>query len=352
MKRILIITFIIVFLVGACTITLWMNKKKIDAKAKIEGSLKTIPVYVKELSLRKMSGNFSVNGSFSAIHEITLLSEGQGKVLGLFFNNGDFVEEGQLLARLDDELVRSQLVLAQANFEKAKNDLRKFEDLLKADAVSSQQVEDSRLFLKKAETDVITLKKQLDYTAITAPIRGTIVKRYIEKGALLMPGSPVADIVDISRLKFIANVSESEAVRIKRFMKADLTSSMFPGILYQGSVISVGVKADESKRFPVEIEIANNQEHPLKAGMYGTASFAFGDEKEVLSVPRNAIVGSIKVPRVYVVEDGVALLKDIRIGKSNDSEIEVVEGLKSGDKVVIAGQINLDNNTQVNVVNH
>lgn len=352
MKRISIITFIIIFLVGACTLTLLMNKKKIDARAKVNGNLRSIPVFVTELKLQKMTDDFTNNGTFSAIHELTLLSEGQGKVVGLMFNTGDEVSVGQPLARLDDDLVKSQLSLAQANCEKARNDLQKYEGLLKADAVSNQQVEDARLFLKKTETDVTTLKKQLDYMLIKAPIRGTIVKRYIETGSLLMPGAMVADIVDISRLKFIANVAETEAVRIGKGMKVDIVSSMFPGVHYQGTVVSVGVRADEAKRFPVEVEIPNDPRHSLKAGMFGTASFTFGGEKEALCIPRHSITGSIKTPHVYVVEGGKAILRAIRIGKATDIDVEVLDGLKPGDKVVTSGQINLDDNSPVAIVNN
>ena len=352
MKRIVIITIIIIFLVGACTLTLLMNKREIDANAKVSGNLTSIPVFVTELKMQKMSDNFTTNGSFSAIHELTLLSEGQGKVMGLLFNTGDFVKEGQVMAKLDDELVRSQLSLAQANYDKAKSDLLKFEGLLKADAVSSQQVEDARLFLKKAETDVTTLRKQLGYMSVKAPIQGTIVRRYIETGSLLMPGAMVADIVDISKLKFIANVAETEAVRIQKGMKVDLVSSMFPGVHYPGTVVSIGVRADESKRFPVEIEMPNDPKHSLKAGMFGTASFTFGEEKEFLCIPRHAIIGSIKIPKVYIIEAGKAVIREIHIGKATDSDVEVLDGLKPGDKVVTAGQINLDNNSPVTIVNN
>jgi membrane fusion protein, multidrug efflux system len=350
MKRILTITAIIIVLVGACSVTLWLNKKKIDEKAKVSGDLKSIPVFVTELKLQKITNDFNVNGDFSAIHELTLLSEGQGKVVNLLFNTGDVVTQGEVLVKLDDELVRSQLSLAYANKDKAKSDLLKYEGLLKDDAVSSQQVEDARLFLKKSETDVKTLEKQLDYMSIKAPIQGTIVKRYIETGSLLMPGSMVADIVDISRLKFIANVSESEIIGISKGMKADVTTSMFPGIHYQGVVVAVGVKADEAKRFPVEVEIRNDPKYVLKAGMFGTASFSAGGEKEALCIPRHSIIGSIKMPKVYVVVEGKAVLRDIRIGKATDLDVEVTDGLKAGDKVVTSGQINLDNNSLVTIV--
>jgi len=351
MKKIVIIAFVIVALVGACTVTLIYNKKKIDAKARMDGNLQKIPVFIEELSKSRISGTFESNGTFTAIHELTLMSEGSGKVVDLRFNTGDVVQTGKILASLDDELIRSQLSLSEAALSKSKSDLKKYEDLLTNDAISTQQVEDARLSLKKAETDVTTLRKQLDNASIKAPIQGTITKRFIEKGSLVIPGTPVAEIVDISRLKFIANVAESEAVQISPGQKVILTSSLFQGVEYRGTIMSVGVKADDAKRFPVEIELINDPKHPLKAGMFGTALFSVGSDRETLMIPRHAIVGSIKEPRVYVVEGDKAILRDIRIGTATDQEVEILAGLKVGEWVVTSGQINLDHNSTVSIVN-
>ncbi len=350
MKRIIIISLLIVFLVGACTLTLLYNKKRIDEKSKMDGNLSEIPVFVIKIEKKSIDKDFEVSGTFSPVHELTLMSEGQGKVDQLLFNTGDVVKAGQLLVRLDDEMVKSQLSLAETALQKSKKELKKFEELLKSDAVSSQQVEDAMLAEKKAETDVTTLRKQLDFASIKAPIPGTITKRLIETGSLVMPGTPVAEIVDISKLKMIAAVAESEVVMISDRMKVKISSNLHPGVIYPGTVVSVGVKADDARRFPVEIEVVNNSSDPLKAGMFGLVDFSFEGTRDALTIPRYAIIGSIKTPRVYVVENGKAIQRDIRIGTTTDREVEVLEGLKEGELVVTSGQINLDNNTSVKIV--
>jgi membrane fusion protein (multidrug efflux system) len=352
MKKNIVIILVIIVLIGGCSAILLLNKKKIDEKAKIEGNLKSIPVFVMKLQKTSLSGNFVANGTFTSIHELTVMSETQGKVLDYFFSVGDFVASGKTLAKLDDDITRSQLSLAEAALVKALSDKKKYEDLLKEDAISTQQLETVRLELKRGETDVITLKKQLGFMTITAPIQGTVTKRFIEKGSLLIPGAPVAEIVDVSRLKFMVNVTEGEAVQISKGEKVPVTSTMFPGMNYQGTVISVGVKADDTRRFPVEIELVNDAAHPLKSGMFGSATFGNGVSRECLAVPRRSIIGSIKEPRVYVAEGNVAVLKSIRIGAADDKMVEVLEGLKEGDLIVTAGQINLDNNSTISIVNN
>ncbi len=352
MKRIILISLLIVIFVGGCTAILLMNRKKIAEKSNMDGNLDSIPVYVISAKKSMLDGFFVVNGSLVPVHEVTLMSETQGKVTKLEVNTGDLVREGQVIARLDDEMAGSQLVLAQAALLKAQTDLAKFESLLRSDAISGQQVEDLRLALRKAETDVTLAKKQLSWMTITAPIAGTITRRTIEKGSTVMPGSPLVDIVDVSRLKFLVNVSEPEVVQIRKGQAAEVTSTLFPGVTYKGTVISVGVKADDARRFPVEVEIINNTDHPLKAGMFGSATFGSGTPREAIMVPRNSIVGSIKTPRLFVVENGLSLLREVRIGQASDREVEVTEGLREGEQVVTAGQINLDDRTPVRVVNN
>ncbi|MEI7662114.1 MAG: efflux RND transporter periplasmic adaptor subunit [Bacteroidota bacterium] len=352
MKKVITVGLIVLLLAGGCTLVLFINKKKIEEKSKLDGNLETIPVYVQEAKVTSLGGEFGVSGSFSAIHELTLQSEGQGKVTALKVNTGDVVRAGDLMVQLDDELLLSQLSLGKAVLDKAQGDMKKYEGMLRADAISNQQVEDQKLVLRKAETDVATLKKQLDNSAIRAPIQGTVTRRLVEKGSLVMPGTPVFEIVDVSRLKFIANLAEPEVVQVHKGEVVMVTSATVPGISYHGTIVSVGIKADEARRFPVEIELVNDPVNPLKAGMFGTAHFGSGTMKQALVIARNAIVGSIKSPRIYVVENNRAVLRQIRIGSANDHDVEVLDGLKAGEQVVTSGQINLDNNVSVNVVNN
>jgi membrane fusion protein, multidrug efflux system len=350
MKKLLIISVVIVSLVGACTAMLLYNKKKIDEKARLDGNLQQIPVFVAEVKTSSLDGDFEVDGSFAAMHELTLMAETQGKVKELLFNTGDLVSVGQVLARLDDDLVKAQLAFAEAALDKAKADMLKFEGLLKAGGVSSQQVEDVKLALLKSQTDVTTLRKQLEFCTIKAPIQGTITKRMIEIGSIVMPASPVAEIVDVNRLKMIANVAEGEVVHVKRGMKVNVISSLYPDVKYTGVVTAVGVKADEARRFPVEIDMVNDPIHSLKDGMFGTAVFSFEGKREAIVIPRNAIVGSIKTPKVYIVENDRAVLKEVTTGSAGDATVEITSGLTPGEMIVISGMINLDNNSAVRIV--
>jgi RND family efflux transporter MFP subunit len=112
------------------------------------------------------------------------------------------------------------------------------------------------------------------------------------------------------------------------------------------------MKADASRRFPVEIEVHNDFNKPIRSGMYGMAFFAGEGTHDAMVIPRTALVGSIKDPAVFVVENDKAVKRSIKVGSANERTIEVLSGLKTGEKVVIAGQINLDDNTPVRISNN
>lgn len=351
MKRILVVGLIVLVLVGACAVQLFYNKKKIEMASAVENRTIVFPVVAESVRTGMMKDRFSVTGTMSPSHEVTLMAEGQGRVVTVLFDNGDVVSEGQVLARLDDELVKSQLELAKAAYGKASRDLEKFEKLLKVDGVTPQQLEDIRLGYTKSQTDLVTAQRMMDNTVIKAPISGSITARFIEKGSLVMPGAMVATIVDVGRLKFIANVSEEEVSRLVKGMKAVITVPIYPDQEYAGVIRTIGVKADEAKRFPVEIELSNDRDKPLRAGMYGTVTFDFSKEREALLAPRKALTGSIKDPHVFVFDKGKALQKKIVIGTITDHEMEVLQGLAAGEQVIVSGQINLENGTPVKLIN-
>lgn len=350
MKRKVIVIVIIAVLTIAFITKLMFNKQEIDANSKPKEIKVNVPVVVTTAKKSMIDNSFNVNGSFLASKELTIISQTQGKIEKMSFDNGDFVKEGQVLVQCDIELLNAQKDLAQANLNKLKTDLKKFEEMYKSNAVTQQQVEDLKLAYLSAQTNLVTVNKQLEYAVIKAPFSGYITKKFVEKGGMLMPGAMVAEIIDINTLKFIANVSESDIEKIKNGDLAVITADIYNGFAYDGKIKSIGFKADDAKRFPVEIEVKNNASKPIKAGMFGNAYFECEGSHDALLIPRTAIVGSIKDPKAFVVIGAKAELRNLKLGSASETNIEVIDGIVDGDKIVVAGQINLENGTPVKAI--
>ncbi|MDD5148915.1 MAG: hypothetical protein PHC28_00345 [Flavobacterium sp.] len=119
-----------------------------------------------------------------------------------------------------------------------------------------------------------------------------------------------------------------------------------------GKITFIASKADQTLNFPIEIEVDNNPNNDIKAGMYGTATFGANAAKqaEVKTIPRTAFVGSVSSNQVFVVNNNVATLKKIVSGRILGDKVEILDGLNDGDIVVTSGQINLSEKTKINIV--
>jgi len=189
-------------------------------------------------------------------------------------------------------------------------------------------------------------------TRLKAPIKGFINKKYIEPGSILtgMPASAMFDIVNVSKLKLKVTVNETQVASLKTGSPVTVSASVFPDKVFTGKIIFIAAKADESLNFAVEIEIANNTDSNLKAGMYGTANFGSKQTQELKVVPRNAFVGSVNSNQVFVVENGKAKLKKVVAGRILGEQVEIVDGLSDGEAVITTGQINLQDGSLVEII--
>jgi RND family efflux transporter MFP subunit len=241
---------------------------------------------------------------------------------------------------------------AKINYDKLKKDFSRYENLYKGGTVTEQQLDDERTALENARIQFEQAEKQLSYTKITAPINGIITKKSVDEGAFVNVGTPIASIVDISKLKVEVNVSESVIYKLKVGDKVNITSDVYPGIVFDGKIYFVSPKGDAFHNYTVQIEIPNNSKNPLKSGTFVNVQVNALGTREVLSIPRDALMGSLKDASVYVVENNIAKIKKIVIGKENNSNLEVLSGLNEGEKVVVSGQVNLSDNKPVKIINN
>jgi RND family efflux transporter MFP subunit len=343
-KIIGIALFVTALIIGV----LLYNKSRMDARSKSD-VLTTVPVSVAGVTKQRISDAHSLTGTVAANNDVAIISETAGRVVAVAADIGQFKPAGALLIQVDDELKRANLAMAETNFEKAKRDLERFESLSKENAATDQQVEATRLAMKSAEAQFVAIRREFNDTKITTPISGIVTSRPVDIGTYVQKGMPVANVVDISRLKVKLNVAERDVFRLAVGDAVSVTSDVYPGIRFAGRVKTISAKGDESHTYPVEIVLENNASHPLRAGMFARVAFTTLSRDEVLTIPREALVGSLKNPQVYVVQSGMARLRQLVIDSESGTELEVLQGLGVGDTVVVNGQNNLKDNVPVTI---
>jgi RND family efflux transporter MFP subunit len=348
MKRKAIIILILIIVAAVITYTLSSNKKIIDSRKEVKTIEHLVAVNVANVEWRGIDGELQFVGITEATKEVMVGAEASGKIVKINFKLGDYVNAGVVLAEVDATYRQLTYENAKLNYDKFKEDLERFQNLRKGDAVTETQLRDIRIGFENATIQLEQAKKQLEDTKIVAPFSGYITSRNTELGAWVNVGTPIAGIADISQLKVVFVVSESNVYELSKGQSVSVTTDIYSEVVYNGTISNISPKGTQAHTYPIEITIPNNNRNaPLKAGTYVNVSVNNTKTGKVLMIPRDAIISSIKEPSVYVVEGESVRLTRIFLGKNYNTHLEVVSGLKEGEKVVINGQINLTDGSKV-----
>lgn len=348
MKRTKLISGVLIAF-AVIVLVLLNNRSKMQARSKTD-EVRFLPVTTEPVAREKLSETVSLVGTITANNDVAILSETQGKVVKVLASVGDYLNAGDTIVQVDDELKRASYATAEVNYEKANKDMERYELLVKDSSVSDTQLEAARLAFKTAEAQYIIARRQYNDTKIKSPISGVLSARPVDIGTMVQDKSMVANVVDISRLKVKLNVSEQDVFRMKVGDKVEVETDVYPGVTFEGTVSTISSKADDAHTYPVEVVLGNNPKHPLKSGMFGRVNFVSIQDHESVVIPRQALIGSTKKPQVYVVANGIARLRDIVAGPQVGTNLEVLSGLKESESIVVSGQNNLKDSVAVTVL--
>jgi len=344
-NRIISIIILVLVLVGA-GFMLKRSHQKINAgKANLISS--EIVVSVAEVGETSTGTTLSLTGTLNPYTEVVVSAQTAGQITSLNAELGQTKSKGSVIANIDNRIKELTVQTSQLNADKQKRDLARYESLFQGGTITQQQMDDAKMANINAQLQLEQAKKQLADATITAPIAGTITEKSVEIGTFVNMGSPVVRLLDISRLKIRMNVSESNVYKLSIGDKAEVVCDAFPGKTFSGKISYVASKGDDSHNYPVEVVISNNGK--LKAGTFANVTIKLPGKGSALSIPREALLGSSKNAKVYVVKDGIAKTRDIIVIGGNEKVLFITNGLAKGEQVVTAGQINLLDGMSVSI---
>jgi HlyD family secretion protein len=242
------------------------------------------------------------------------------------------------LAEMDYTVAEAQLAASQQNLKLVREGAR-------------QEVKDaSRAKLKEMEALLAQEQIRLQNTLVVAPFQGEIIRKYVDAGALVSPSTPIVNLVHTLTLKIVANVVERDIPFLKLGMKGKIQAEAYPGKIFEGKVARINTALDLNTRtLQAEIEIPNAS-RLLKPGMFARIEVVLLERPDVLAIPMNALLEEQGECFVYVVEGNKAARKPVTTGIEQDRFVEVREGLKEGEQVVVRGQEAIRENTTLRVI--
>ncbi len=293
-------------------------------------------------------------GNVAAVRDVSVASETAGRVLKVHVDVGDAVRAGATLVEVDAELkeaaadqARAQMLAAKTNLEKAKKDFDRTQRLFDSGDVADIELEGYRLAYHSGEAQykgaVAALRaadRQVSDSRIKAPIQGVVATRKVEVGEMVTPGMEIANIVDISSMKVRLSVAEEDVVKLRTGQPATLRIDSRQGERFEGKVLTVGAKSESPNghTYPVEVVVQNKIKDPLKVGMFARVDIQAGLAKGALTIEKESLVDEGATPAVFVVKDGFARLRPVKLGIRGGNLLQVVDGLSKGDLVISFGQ--------------
>jgi RND family efflux transporter MFP subunit len=293
------------------------------------------------------------SGTIEESETIPLSFSSVGTVSKVFVSEGAMVKKGRLLATLDSTTYQNTYAMMQASQLQAEDAYNRLTPMHKNGSLPDVKYVEVETGVQKAKAGAAIAKKTLDDCSLYATSDGYIGRRSIEPGMTAMPNLTSITIVKINRVFARVAVAEDEISLIQRGQKANITIGALGSTHYTGVVEQIGVVAEPiAHTYKIKIGIENN-DHAIKPGMICTATIESPSMSHGVAVPSRAVmIDETGKNFVYVVSSQNRAMREyIATGQLLNSGIEVLEGLKMNDPVVVEGQHKLTDDAFVQIVN-
>lgn len=331
-------------LVAGCS-----NGKAKD-KDPAESKEAAVPVETRPLKRGEMVAVYSGTAPIEAHQEAFVVAKVAGEVRQIYVEEGDTVQAGQLLARLDGDRLRLTLAQTEANLRKLERDYKRTLDLSEKGLVPKSTAENLKYDLDALRAAYDSAKLELDYTEIRAPISGVVSARNIKVGNTIKQNDPTFTVTDLKPLLAYVHVPEKEFRRIAPGQTAEVVVDALGGERFIGNISRISPTVDPATgTFRARVEV-DDPSRRLKPGMFARVNIVYERRKEALQLPRTAILDADGQQSVYIVDDGRAQQRVIKTGLANGGWIEVLDGLSGDERVVTVGQAGLKSGTPVKIV--
>ena len=312
-------------------------KAPADAKGPTKGPGGPVPVEVVELKPVRVLESITAVGSLRSNESVVLRPEVSGRIATIGFRDGQPVKRGQLLIGLDATLNEAEVAQARAEFDLANSNLKRTEDLASKNFVSSSAQDQAASSVQVAEAKLKLAEARLAKMRIIAPFDGVAGIRTVSMGDYVKDGAELVNIEDIKTLKVDFRLPERYFTQLKAGLPVEVSADALPGTRYSGTVDAINPRVDASGRSLEVRAKLGNTDGRLRPGMFARVRVLLGDRPNALMVPEEAVVPLGDDFFVYTVADGKARRVLVKLGVRRDAQVELLEGVAAGDKVVTAG---------------
>ena len=297
-----------------------------------------IPVVAAEAKGQPIAETLAVVGSLAANEFVEVKSETDGTIAEILFREGEPVQKGALLIRLDETKFTAALAEAEANLKLAATTFERNKQLFKDRLISQQEFDQAASLFQANQATVELRKRQLQDARIFAPFAGIVGARSISPGQVISKNTTLTWVVDLEIVKAEFNVPERFLGEVKLGQNIELKVAAFPKDRFKGEVYFLAPQVDPNTRTLLLKARIPNAEHKLKPGMFANLDLTLTLREDAVMIPESALMSVGERTSVYVIAaDGTAQMRPVKVGLRIPNEIEIISGVQPGEKVIAEG---------------
>jgi RND family efflux transporter MFP subunit len=310
-------------------------------------TLPTVRVQVETLGLSEVPFQVEVAGTVEAVDQAVISARVSGQLITLPVQVGSQVEKGELLAKISAAEIAAQVLRAEAQYSQARRNLERETKLQKANASTRETVSSLKEMVQIAEAAYREAKVMLDYTLIKAPFSGTLTHKLVEVGDLAAPGKPLLRLENGEALQVLAQIPES---LVRGLSLGDQLRLSIPaaGLKIAAAISEIAPTVDpQSRTTQVKLKLPD---HPaLRTGQFARVSLIDRGSSTLL-IPESVLRQKGQMTQVFVADRNLARLRLVRTGTRYGEQIEILSGLRQGDRLIIAAQAALQDGQPLEIV--
>lgn len=303
-------------------------------------------VEIQPIAATAFTDNLEAVGTALANEQVVLSAPVTERIEALNFADGGFVAKGQVIARLAVGQERAELAAAEATALQAGQQLQRIQALKDRGFATGATLEQQVALSNAARANAQLARASIGDRVIRAPFGGWVSLRTVSPGAIVTAGTAIATVSDISRIKLDFTIPETRLAMIRDGMPIKAVSAAWPDRPFNGTIATIDPVIDPATRAVKVRAILPNPDKALKPGMLLTVS-VMARQRQSLSVPELSVVGDGDERFVFIVEDRTAKRAKVSTGIRQDGRVEILGGVKAGQKVVTEGVVKLTDGVTV-----
>lgn len=346
-SKTLIFTMSMIVLLIGCGSYFYISSSKATESPSSQYPL--VKVALSTVTEQTVPQTLSSIGELEAIRQVQVSSESRGMIEKIYFQSGQYVQQGQLLVQLKSNVEQSELGRLQAKLKQAEMTYKRSQLLIDSHAISRAELDSALADRDMTRAEIQQLQATITQKSIRAPFSGVMGIRQVHQGQFLEAGTSIANLVDSQQMLANFTLDEQLASKLKLGQSVQLQIDAYPEKIYTAIVNAIEPIVSKSRTISGQA-IVNNQDRQLRPGMYAKLSIQEA-QRSSLVIPETAITYTAYGNTVFVAKHDAQKITvqrvTVEVGERQQGRIEIKSGLKAGDQVVVSGQLKLSDGMQI-----